>query len=240
LPACNNAKSRNAEGVAFFLQGHPDVALQTFQSAQAQDPNNPNVYYNIGRVYHHKGMERGDKLMLEQAEGYYNKCLDFDRDGTHRDCYRALAVLLAETGRKESAFTLLGRWGAARPMLADPKIELARLHEEHQDYEVAKERLLEAVHIEPNNPRALAALGKVREQIARKLAGEPQQRELAQALANYRRSLQIDRQQPDVQARVAVLQTTQPQLDARLMQPDGRRMVNTLSTPSRSTVTPRL
>ncbi len=240
LPACNTAKSRNAEGVAYYLHGHPDYALQTFQQAQAQDPNNPNVYYNIARVYHHKGNERGDQLMLEQAENYYHMCLDRDPEGTHRDCYRALAVLLVETKREDKAFTLLNRWAASKPMLADPKIELARLYEEHQDYDVAKERLLEAILIEPNNPRALAALGKSREQVARKLAGEAQQRELTQALADYRRSLQIDKQQPDVAARVAVLQTTHPQLDARLVQPDGRRMVNAVGTRPSPTVTPRL
>jgi tetratricopeptide (TPR) repeat protein len=240
LPACNTAKSRNAEGVAYFQHGHPDYALQTFQQAQAQDPNNPNVYYNIARVYHHKGNERGDKLMLEQAESYYHMCLDRDPEGSHRDCYRALAVLLVETKREDKAFTLLSRWAAAKPMLADPKIELARLHEEHQDFEVAKERLLEAILVEPNNPRALAALGKAREQVARKLAGEAQQRELAQALADYRRSLQIDKQQPDVAARVAVLQTMHPRLDARLLQPDGRRMVSAVGTRQSTTITPRL
>ncbi len=244
LGACNTAKSRNAEGVAYFLHGQPDYALQTFQQAQAQDPNNPNVYYNIARVYHHKGNERGDKLLLEQAESYYHMCLDRDPEGGHRDCYRALAVLLVETGRQDKAFTLLNRWAASKPMLADPKIELARLYEEHKEYEPAKERLIEALMVEPNNPRATAALGKVREHIARGYAAKGQRdeelRELAQALSDYRRSLQIDKQQPDVQARVAVLQTTHPQLDARLIQPDGRRMVNAVGTRSRTNVTPRL
>jgi tetratricopeptide (TPR) repeat protein len=240
LPACNTSKSRNAEGVAYYLHGQPDYALQTFQQAHAQDPNNPNVYYNIARVYHQKGVERGDKLLLEQAESYYHMCLDRDVEGTHRDCYRALAVLLVETRRTDKAFTLLNRWAANKPMLADPKIELARLYEEHQEHDAAKEKLLEAITIEPNNPRALAALGKAREQIARRLTGEDQQRELAQALAVYRRSLQIDKQQPDVAARVALLQTTHPQLDARLIQPDGRRMVSALGTQNRTTVTPRL
>jgi len=244
LPACHSSKARNAEGVAYYLHGHPDFALQTFQQAQAQDPNNPNIYYNIARVYHHKGLERSDRAMIEQAEAYYHMCLDRDLEGAHRDCYRALAVLLVETQRGDKAFTLLNRWAATKPMLADPKIELARLYEEHGEYDAAKERLLEAITIEPNNPRATAALGKVREHIARRLAAEgrteDQQRELAQALAAYRRSLQVDKQQPDVAARVAALQTSYPHLDARLMQPDGRRMVQGPSTRSRQTVTPRL
>jgi tetratricopeptide (TPR) repeat protein len=247
LPACNNAKARNAEGVAYYLHGHPDYALQTFQQAQAYDPNNPNVYYNIARVYHHKGLERNDPALLEQAESYYHMCLDRDPEGAHRDCYRALAVLLVNTKKDpndDRAFVLLSRWAASKPLLADPKIELARLHEEHYQYDAAKEQLLEAIRVEPNNPRATAALGKVREQIARRLGAEgrreEQQRELAQALADYRRSLQVDKQQPDVMGRVAVLQTTYPHLDTRLMLPDGRRMVQEFGVRNRTTVTPRL
>jgi tetratricopeptide (TPR) repeat protein len=244
LPACNNAKARNAEGVAYYLHGHPDFALQTFQQAQAHDPINPNVYYNIARVYHHKGLERSDTAMLEQAEAYYHMCLDRDPEGAHRDCYRALSVLLVETRRSDKAFTLLNRWAATKRLLAEPKIELARLYEEHGEYDAAKERLLEAITVEPNNPQATAALGKVREHLARRLAAEgrrdEQQRELTQALADYRRSLQINKQQPEVAARVAVLQSSYPHLDARLMAPDGRRMVQGFGATNRTTVTPRL
>src|SRR5438552_16359441 len=148
LPACNTSRARNAEGVAYDRHGQPDYALQTFQQAQSQDPTNPNVYYNIARVYHHKGLDyyskareatdaaEGQRLQqlgsssLNQAESYYNLCLDHDLEGTHRDCYRALAVLLVNTRKDqndERAFTLLKRWAARKPMLPDPKSELARL-----------------------------------------------------------------------------------------------------------------
>jgi tetratricopeptide (TPR) repeat protein len=243
LAGCSNAKSLNGQGVAYFQHGHPDYALATFQQAQVQDPNNPHVYYNIARVYHHKGLQGGDQALLQQAESYYHLCLDRDPHGGHRDCYRALAVLLMESNRSESAFTLLKGWAARYPMAADPRIELARLYEEHGEYDLAKERLLEALAIEPNNPRALAALGKVREQKARKLAAEnrhdEKDRELVQALSDYRRSLSSDKSQTDVAARVAVLQTTYPHLDARVVPSDGRRLVT--NPPSRSkTITPRL
>jgi len=80
-------------------------------------------------------------------------------------------------------------------MLADAKIELARLNDEFGNRKAAAEYLLEALAAEPNNARALTALGKIRED-----AGE-----LAQAAANYRRSLEQDSRQPQVAARLAAL-----------------------------------
>ena len=56
-------------------------------------------------------------------------------------------------------------------------------------------QLIEAVTAEPNNARALAALGKLRED-----AGETQQ-----ALANYQRSLQLNPNQPQLASRVVSL-----------------------------------
>jgi len=241
---CSNAKWLNNKGTALYRQGHYDYALTAFQQAQAQDTENPNVYYNIARVYHHQGMQNNDKAKMEQAESHYHQCLNRDPDGTHRDCYRGLAVLLMETDRSESAFTLMKGWSARHPNLAAPKIELARLYEEHGDLDSAKERLLEAISIEPNNPRALAALGKVREQKAGRLATEgrhdEKERELAQAMSNYRRSLQADRRQIEVANRVAMLQATHPQLNSRVNSADGRRLVNGSGTRNRTVISPRL
>ena len=131
---------------------------------------------------------------LAQAESYYNLCLD--RNSAHTDCYRGLAVLLAEQGRNEEAFRLIEGWVQRQPGSADAKIELARLNEEFGNRQVAKEYLIEALAAEPDNPRALTALGKIRED-----AGDS-----AQALANYQRSLSQDNRQPQVAARVSALQ----------------------------------
>ena len=43
----------------------------------------------------------------------------------------------------------------------DPKIELARLLEEQNNSQLASARLVEALSIDPNNPRALTALGRM-------------------------------------------------------------------------------
>jgi tetratricopeptide (TPR) repeat protein len=195
LSGCGSiaAQSRNAEGVRLFQQARYQEALRQFQEAVYAEPNNPNGYYNLAAAYHRIGRLEHRQSGLDQAENYYNLCLD--RDPNHVECYRGLAVLLAEQGRKEDAFRLIEGWAARQPALADAKIELARLHDEFGNRKAATEYLLEALASEPNNARALTALGKIRED-----AGE-----LAQAAANYRRSLEQDSRQPQVAARLAAL-----------------------------------
>ena len=107
-------------------------------------------------------------------------------------------MLLAEQNRSEEAFRLMEGWVDRRPNLPDPKIELARLFDESGDRNSAKERLIEALAIDPDHPRALAALGSIRQQMG----------EHAQALADYQRSLWHNRFQPEIAARVASLQST--------------------------------
>ncbi len=74
------------------------------------------------------------------------------------------------------------------------------------------------MNVDPTNARALAALGKLREE-----SGESQQ-----ALANYQRSLQLDPYQPQLASRIAAMNisTTAPVVTP----PDGTRIVTTPQT----------
>jgi Tfp pilus assembly protein PilF len=103
---------------------------------------------------------------------------------------------LVQQDRSAEAFRLLEGWVDRQPDLADAKIELARLCDEFGDPQAAKDRLLEALAVDHQNPRALAALGSIREQSG----------ETAQALSNYRQSLAYNSFQQGVASRVAVLQ----------------------------------
>jgi len=189
------ARGKNAEGVRLFQQARYNEALQQFQEATYEDPANADAYYNLAATYHRLGRLGNRPTELKQAEDFYNQCLD--RHPNHRDCYRALAVLLAEQSRTDEAFRLIEGWADRQPGSADARIELARLFEEHGQRRAAKEHLLDALSVEPDNPRALAALGRIREQLG----------EHTQALADYQRSLWHDRFQPEVAARLAALQS---------------------------------
>jgi Tfp pilus assembly protein PilF len=200
LAGCGEFAScgRNAEGVRLFQQARYDEAMQQFQEASYDDPRNSDAYYNIAATHHRIGRLEHRKSDLDRAETYYNLCLD--QNPNHTDSYRGLAVLLAEQGRTDEAFRLVEGWAQRQPGLADAKVELARLNEEFGNRQVAKDQLIEALVIEPENPRALSALGKIRED-----AGQREQ-----ALANYRRSLLSDNRQPQVASRLAALQSGAP------------------------------
>jgi tetratricopeptide (TPR) repeat protein len=193
---CNqmNSQALNAEGVRLYQLGNYQQAADNFQRAVASDPKGATSYYNLAAALHKTGKLAGRQGDLAQAERLYNQCLEYDPN--HAECYRGLAVLLSETGRQDAAFRLLEGWASRSPQLADPRIELARLLEESSNVEQASARLVEALAIDPHNSRALTALGRLRE-----VSGDR-----AQALANYQRSLSVNRFQPEIAARVAALQ----------------------------------
>ncbi len=196
IAGCNQVTSQalNSEGVRLYQNGNYPQAAEQFQRAIASDPNSGTSYYNLASSLHKSGKLYNRQDDLRQAEQLYNQCLDYDPN--HAECYRGLAVLLSETGRNDAAFRLLEGWSDRSPQLANPRIELARMLEETNNVPQATTRLVEALSIEPNNSRALTALGRLREQSG----------DRAQALANYQRSLAINRFQPEIATRVAALQ----------------------------------
>ncbi len=185
---------QNIEGVRYFQQGQPQAAIYQFQQALAQNPRNPDAYYNLAAAYHYLGKQNGDRSMLNQAETLYHQCLDQSPD--HVSCHRALAVLLVDTNRPDSAFTLLERWAGRSPHVADARIELARLHEEFGSADSARRYLGEAIDVDPASPRAWAAMARLREQDG----------QLAQALNNYQQAYSLNNYQPGVAERIASLQ----------------------------------
>lgn len=216
------AQGLNAEGVRLYDQAHHHEAVQQFEKAISSDPDNADAYYNLAAVYHRMGVVNRDPSLVAQAEHYYNQCLDRAED--HHQCYRGLAVLLVEQERSEEAFRLIEGWADRNPSSAEPKIELARLFEEFGDRQAAKDHLIEALSADPRNARALAALGRIREQMG----------EHALALNDYQQSLWQDRFQPQVAARVAALRSAFGPTNTTIPSaPQDTRLVTRNSNPLR-------
>jgi tetratricopeptide (TPR) repeat protein len=206
------SQGRNVDGVRYFQQGQYPVAIQRFDAALTIDPKNPDTYYNKAAVYHRAGLANRDQNSLTQAESFYNQCLDLNPD--HVDCHRGLAVLLTETGRVPQAFSLLQGWTARSPQNAEARVELARLYEEYGDPARAETALNEALALNSRNWRALAALGRLKEQSGN----------LPQALHNYQLAYSINRFQPELQQRIASLQSR-----VGPAQPAGNPIANPIS-----------
>lgn len=212
---CSNMTSQalNSEGVRLYQNGNYIQAAEQFQRAIASNPQQADGYYNLASALHKNGKLYNRQEDLLQAEQLYNQCLDYDPQ--HTECYRGLAVLLTETNRQDAAFRLLEGWAARNPNMADPQIELARVLEETNNLPQASSRLVQALAIEPHNSRALTALGRLRE-----VSGDTQQ-----ALANYQRSLAINRFQPAISARVASLQAATAATSPLITPPTETRTV---------------
>lgn len=213
---CNtvNSQANNSEGVRLYAQGAYDQAAQKFQEAIASNPGSADGYYNLAASLHKTGAMYNRPEDLRQAEVLYNQCLE--RNADHVECYRGLAVLLSETGRRDAAFRLLNNWNAASPQNPDPKIELARLLEETGQPDAAKAQLVAALEAQPTNSRAFTALGRLRDQSG----------DYHQALANYQRSLTINPNQPQVAARIASLQAATGQHASPVGPTDASRVAN--------------
>lgn len=199
LCGCQSNLGQNGLGVALFQQGRLPEAMQQFELARQSDPSNPDVYYNLASTYHKLGNNAKDAKMLETAESLYNQCLDLSPD--HVDSHRGLAVLLVDTKRSDKAFTLLKNWSKRSPMLADSRVELARLHQEFNQQKIAEQYLDEALAIDSSNAKAWAEKGRLRESNG----------ELMQAVQNYQQSLALNNNQPDLYQRVSSLQVRMAQ-----------------------------
>lgn len=188
----------NATSARYYQSGQYGAAAQVLQQQIARNPNDAESYYSLGRIYHTSGLQTNDQQQLYQAENFYNTALDHNPN--HTAAYRSLAVLLTETNRPDKAFTLLSRW-AGDPRnppngQAEARVELARLYEEFGDRRTAENYLQQAINLNGQNARAWTAIGKLREESG----------DYAQALANYQRSYQINRFQPAVGQRIALLE----------------------------------
>ncbi len=201
------SQEQNASGVRLFEQARYADALRDFQEATYSNPKDADGYYNQAATYHRMGRQEHCQSDLKLAEKFYNDCLD--RNPNHTECYRGLAVLLAEDGRKDAAFRLVQGWADRQPKSADAKIELARLYDEFGNRQAAEDCLCEAIEAQPDNARALTALAKIRDD-----AGDK-----AQALANYKRSLSHDSRQPYVASRIGHCKGASPRRIRRRRHP---------------------
>ena len=188
------AQYGNTNGAQLFAEGKYAEALTRFQAAVESNPNDANSYYNIAAVQHYLGRVNNDANQYAQAGQNYQTCLT--KNPNHTSAYRGYAVWFMEQNRKSEAFELLKNWNNQNSASPDAKIELARLHQENGEVREAIDYLAAAIALDPKNARAHRALGFLREQSS----------DWNQAIINYKHSLEADPNQPDLAARITLLE----------------------------------
>ncbi len=192
---CNVAATgHNVHGRRLYEQGQFATAIDSFKKAVQANPKNADAYYNMAATYHFLGQQQNNLQWLQQSEQLYNQAIALDNN--HIPSHRGLAVRMMEAGRSNDAFTLLRNWQARFPYSEEPLIELARLTKETGDRARSMQYLVDALALNSQNPRALKAMGQLREE-----AGQYQL-----ALENYVRSYQANNLQADVAQKIAGLQ----------------------------------
>jgi Flp pilus assembly protein TadD len=177
----------NQVGMANYEQGNYAAAREEFARAVADEPLSPAFNYNLGCAVQRLGDHGG-------AVQAYWRAIQLDR--THEPSYHALARLLIEDGCRDEAAQLISTWVDAQPRDANAHIEMAWLERESGDLKAAEQSFFRSLAARPNNPVATAQLGLLYEQMGQS----------ERAAVMYRRSLQADWFQPQIQARLAMLQ----------------------------------
>lgn len=184
------ANRQNSIGRQAYESGQLAQAVNRFQQALNLDPNNSDAYYNLASSYYQMGKQAKNSQWVNQAEQLFRQSIAINDQNSN--AHRALAGLLIESDRQQSAFDLVDDWRRRHPTSAEPLIEIACLYQEYGDNRRATDFLSDAVRLDPQNIRALSALGHVREA----------QGQLNLALENYNRAYQLDNRQIEVARRI--------------------------------------
>ncbi len=209
--------STNRTGMTAYKDGNYAAAKDSFQKSLYDEPNNADYAHNLGAALKKTGDNAG-------AEHAYRHALALDP--SHQPAHHSLVMLLSEQGRSQEAIDVAQMWADTEPYLPESHIELAWLQRESGDAAGAEQSLRNALRIQPNNDVATAQLGDLY-----RTTGQNDR-----AVAMYQRSLQKNWFQPQVQSRLATMNSS-PVQQARVM-PSQQQMVYAQQLPSYANTTP--
>ncbi|HEX3551700.1 MAG TPA: alkaline phosphatase family protein [Thermoanaerobaculia bacterium] len=174
------AASYDNEGLLRRERGETEAAAAAFEHALALEPASAAALWNLSDLLHsqHRDLDRSDDLLVRALAAGLPDGVDYTA---------GRAVLYAKGGEAERALRLLDRALQAQP--ADPRLHLLR-GRYHMERRQCREALadFDAATAEPKSALAQASAG-----LARLCLGDS-----AGAARNFRKSLEIDPNQPEI------------------------------------------
>jgi len=172
--------SYNNEGLLRRERGETDAAIAAFEHAQALEGDSASALWNLSDLLHsqHRDLDRSDDLLVRALAAGLPDGVDYTA---------ARAVLYTKSGEAERGLRLLDRALETRP--AEPRLHLlrGRYHLERHHCQQALSDF-DAATADPTSALAQASAG-----LARLCLNDA-----TGAAANFRRSLEIDPNQPEI------------------------------------------
>ncbi len=146
-------------GTALALRGQYMEAARQLERELAFRPS-AEGFYLLGYSYARLAEQRGDPLLYQRAEQAFRACIE--RNPDHAGAYYELTSLLLRQGRSSEAEELLRQWASGNPGSSEARVQLARFYHLTGQRRMAEDLLIEALTLDPKNPRTLLALDMVR------------------------------------------------------------------------------
>lgn len=163
VAGCDNTKQAriqayNEDGRELFQKGAYRDARDSFQAALALKPDDAGLLFNRGECFDRLGM-------VAKAEEDYRACLKAEPNNV--SCRHALTALLVRGKREAEAQNFVADWIVKEPKLAAAYAEDGYLLRMHGDLPKARDRIQQALDLDPHDERALTEMALTYEALNR-------------------------------------------------------------------------
>ena len=137
-------------GVALFQRGYLGPAEASFKQVIAENPNDPEAYYNLGTLYLRSNS-------LEKARGWLEKTVELQPD--YPEAWNNLGMISAQQGQDAQAIREFQQALSLKPGYATALLNLGNVYRRQGSLEKAEKFLKRALEIEPDNADVQYSVG---------------------------------------------------------------------------------